>query len=225
MSTTFPNATQSFKHWEDLTQEQLTAYVNYINALNQGQWSQARQIFQNSNLSDAMLPTAKDFNDMCDTILECKALYEAPTTSAKGIQDFMNQFAYKGEFSASNISQYKKFALVKYMGTLYIAITDVTSTATPPLNNTQWLGIHTVSATNSATLYRGDWSSSTNYNIGDAVFADNIMYLAIKDNVGSKPNPTNDDWEVIIDFNPFMARLFNTQPTNMQDKTIWFKEL
>ena len=51
------------------------------------------------------------------------------------------------------------------------------------------------------------------------------MYIAVHHSVGSRPNPTSDDWNVIIDFNPFMARLSSTQPTNMQDKTIWFKEL
>ena len=78
MSTTFPNTVENFKRWENLTSAQLTAYINYINALNEGDWTRARQVFSNGGLSENMLPTADDFNKMCDTILECKALYEAP---------------------------------------------------------------------------------------------------------------------------------------------------
>lgn len=234
MSTTFPNATQSFKRWQDLTDSDLTAYVQYINALNAGNWTQARNIFNNSQLSDKMLPTADDFNAMCDTILECKELYEAPTTSAQGIQDFMAQFTYRGVWSSDNISQYKKFSIVRYTsadyGTfLYIANQDITATTNPWSNSTssspQWLRIVPVSITNTTSAFKGIWSSSVSYVIGDVVFDDNIMWIALVNNTNSEPSDSNANWKLIINFNNYMAQYTRTQPANMPVGGIWFKKL
>lgn len=233
MSTTFPNATQSFKRWQDLTDSDLTAYVQYINALNAGNWTQARNIFNNSQLSDKMLPTADDFNAMCDTILECKELYEAPTTSAQGIQDFMRQFAYMGVWSSDNISQYKKFSIVRYTNTdygtfLYIANQDITTTVSPWSNsvgaNPQWLRIAPISISNTTSTFKGIWNSSVEYNSGDVVFNNNIMWVATIDNINSEPSDSDSDWEQVINFN-YMAQYTTTQPTNMQVGGIWFKKL
>ena len=234
MSTTFPNAVESFKRWEDLTSAQVTAYVNYINALNEGDWAKARQVFDNGGLSKNMLPTADDFNKMCDTILECKALYEAQTTSAKGIQDFMAQFAYKGVWSASNISQYKKFSIVRYSdpnyGTyLYIANVDITTTTNPWSSSTgtnpQWLRIVPASTTNTTSTFRGNWVATANYVVGDVVFNDNCMWVAEINNTNSKPTTTNNTWRQIINFNNYIAQYSATQPDNIPIGGIWFKKL
>ena len=233
MSTTFPNATQSFKQWQDLTSAQLTAYVNYINALNQGNWTAARNIFQNSGLSNAMLPTADDFNKMCDTILECKALYEAPDTSAKGIQDFMAQFAYKGVWSVDNISQYKKFSIVRYTSTdngtfLYIANQNITTQQTPwdnsVNNNPQWLRIVPIAIVNANSVFQGEWVNNITYNVGDVVCANNIFYKAIATSVGQAP-PNGAYWEGMFNMNPYIAQISATQPPNMIQGGIWFKQL
>lgn len=234
MSTTvFPNAVEEFKQWENLTSAQLTAYVNYINALNQGNWARARKIFTDGELSPNMLPTADDFNKMCDTILECKALYEAPDTSAKGIQDFMAQFAYKGVWSASNISQYKKFSIVRYNSTdngtfLYIANQNITTQQTPwdnsVNNNSQWLRIVPVAIVNANSVFQGGWVNNITYNVGDVVCANNIFYKAIATSVGQSP-PNGVYWEQMFDMNPYIAQLSATQPPNMVQGGIWFKQL
>ena len=234
MSTSFPNATQEFKHWEDLTATQLNAYVQYINYLNQGQWAQARNVFQSGGLSENMWPTEDDFNKMCDTILECKALYEAEDTSAKGIQDFMAQFAYRGIWNANNISQYKKFSIVRYSdpnyGTyLYMAISDVTTTTNPwsnsTSNNPQWARIVPASYSNSTSTFKGLWSGVVNYVVGDVVFYNNIMWSALNNNTNSAPTSTSVNWQLILDFNEYMAQYTTTQPTNMMTGSIWFKKL
>ena len=54
---------------------------------------------------------------------------------------------------------------------------------------------------------------------------DNCIYIAKANNVGSRPSDTNSNWELIIDFNVFMAQISNQQPPNAQNGTIWFKEL
>ena len=233
-TTTFPNAVQSFKQWENLTAEQLTAYVNYINALNRGEWATARKIFTDGNLSENMLPTADDFNKMCDTILECKALYEAPDTSAKGIQDFMAQFAYKGVWSTSNISQYKKFSIVRYdsqtNGTyLYIANQDITTTQAPwdnsLLTNPQWLRIVPVARVNAESVFMGAWDANTNYVVGDVVTYNNVFYKASDTNNNSRPDTNVNIWVALFDMNPYIAQISSTQPANMIQGGIWFKQL
>lgn len=221
-STTFPSAVQSFKQWENLTAEQLTAYVNYINALNRGEWATARKIFTDGNLSENMLPTAKDFNEMCDTILECKALYEAPTTSAQGIQDFMSQFAYRGGWDANRIAQYKKFTLIKYKDRLYMAVVDITSSNSPDVNTTQWVGIRPTSYTNTSTTYRGVWDENASYMRGDMVEYNNALYLAMVDNNNA---PTSGGWYEYFDFNSRIAQLSQAQPTGQRPGMIWFKIL
>lgn len=233
MSTTFPNTVQEFKRWENLTSAQLTGYINYINALNQGQWAQARRIFETNQLSDNMLPTADDFNKMCDTILECKALYEAPDTSAKGIQDFMAQFIYKGVWSANNISQYKKFNIVRYakdnIGTfLYIANQDITTQETPwdnsVGNSPQWLRIIPVTVTNANSVFKGNWIDNVTYNEGDVVTSNNVFYEAIATSVGQAP-PNDVYWNKEFDMNPYMSQLSSTSPELMPYHAIWFKQL
>lgn len=232
-STVFPNAVEEFKTWENLTSAQLTAYVDYINALNQGNWSAARNIFISGGLSDNMLPAADDFNKMCDTILECKALYEAPDTSAKGIQDFMAQFAYKGVWSVDNISQYKKFSIVRYASTdngtfLYIANQNITTQQTPwdnsVNNNPQWLRIVPVAIVNANSVFQGEWVNNITYNVGDVVCANNIFYKAIETSVGQTP-PNGAYWEPMFNMNPYIAQLSATQPPNMVQGGIWFKQL
>lgn len=225
MSTTFPNATQSFKTWEDLTSVQLNAYIQYLNYLNQGKWTEARNIFERGGLSQNMLPTAADFNTMCDTILECMALYQAQTTSAKGIQDFMAQFAYRGIWDANNINQYKKFTIIKYnssIGTyLYIANADITTTSNPYTNSTtsspQWLRLCPVSWTNTASNYRGVYESGTTYYTGDVVVKDESLQIATVNNGVIT-------WTTLFDFNALIVEYSSTQPA-MSTGGIWFRKL
>lgn len=227
MSTTFPNATQSFKTWQDLTSAQLNAYVQYINYLNQGDWTAARNVFEQGGLSPNMLPTAADFNAMCDTILECQALYEAPTTSAQGIQDFMGQFTYRGTWSSSYISQYKKFTLVKYNGVVYLAAQDITTTTDPATNsalsNPQWLKIAPVTATNVTTAFTGQYVGGTTYAAGDVVIYNNKFYVAI-DSTSSTPIDTS-HWAMLFDMNPYISVISTTRPSDIITGTIWFQEI
>ena len=228
MSTTFPNATQSFKTWQDLTSAQLNAYVQYINYLNQGKWTEARNIFEQGGLSPNMLPTAVDFNAMCDTILECQALYEAPTTSAQGIQDFMGQFTYRGDWNSSYISQYKKFTLVKYANVLYLAIQDITTTTDPATNSTasspQWLKIVPVSPTTATTAFTGQYSSGTTYNAGDVVIYNNKFYVALSSTTGHVPTETT-YWTMLFDMNPYRSVISSTRPSDIVSGVIWFQEI
>ena len=233
MSTTFPNATQSFKTWEDLTSVQLNAYIQYLNYLNQGKWAEARNIFERGGLSPNMLPTAADFNAMCDTILECKALYEAEDTSAQGIQDFMGQFTYRGVWDFANISQYKKFSIVRYADStdgsyLYIANQDITTTTNPYANSTgtspQWLRITPVSISNSSTVFRGVYNSGTTYNAGDVVTYNNAFYVNILSSTNVLPT-TITNWTLLLDTNMYVAIISPIQPSGLQSGSIWFKSL
>lgn len=226
MSTTFPNATQSFKTWQDLSSTQLTAYLNYLNALNNKDWQTARNIFTTNQLSYNMLPTANDFNTMCDTILECRRLYEAPTTSAQGIQDFMAQFTYRGEWNSSDINQYKKFSIVKYNSQigmyLYIANTDVITTTDPFTNSKtsspQWLRLCPVSWTNTASNFRGMYDSEVQYYTGDVVVNDSLLQVATV-------NGFDVTWVTLFDFSMISAKYTATQPSVMPDGGIWFKKI
>ena len=226
LSTTFPNATQTFKTWQDLSSTQLNAYLQYLQALNNGNWAAARQIFTNGGLSNNMLPTANDFNTMCDTILECRALYEADDTSAQGIQDFMQQFSYKGVWNSSNINQYKKFSMVKYNGVngsyIYIASVDITTSSNPEydssLTTSQWLKLCPVSWVNATSNYRGVYNSSTTYYTGDVVLNGTKLNLA----------SVNNDivtWITLFDFDRVSTVYSATQPTTLPIGGIWFKDL
>lgn len=230
MSTTFPNATQSFKTWQDLTSAQLNAYVQYINYLNQGKWTEARNVFEQGGLSPNMLPTAADFNAMCDTILECQALYEAPTTSAQGIQDFMGQFTYRGIWDATYISQYKKFTLITYGTYIYLAVQDITTTTNPADNyagaasSRQWLKLVPRASTNSASSFAGQYVVSNSYDAGDVVIYNNKFYIAIQNGVTSLPTTTS-DWTELFDMNPYVAIESATRPTGIVSGTLWFQPI
>ena len=90
-------------------------------------------------------------------------------------------------------------------------------------NNPQWLRIVPIAIVNANSVFKGAWYNNITYNAGDVVCANNIFYKATTTSVGQ--NPPNRYWTQLFDMNPYIAQLSATQPPNMVQGGIWFKQL
>jgi len=82
--------------------------------------------------------------------------------------------------------------VVLLSGTAYACIASNTNT-TPP-NSTYWT-VLTVSVTQTGINWRGPWSASNSYAVGDAVGLNGTAYVAVAANINS--TPPNSSWNVL----------------------------
>lgn len=221
-NTVFPNDIQTFKEWEDLTPTDSYYYLQYINALANKQTAQAKMALQNIADYQNKLPTAIDFNTICDTLIACEKLY-SEGGAGEAVTDFLNKFTYKGTWSAS--TTYSQFNMVTHTigasSYLYMcAVPSNKGTAPQATTTTTWIKISVANPANTNSVWKGVYVAGTSYVTGDMVSYNNVWYLAITDNPSAPPSA---DWTVVIDFNMYNPVISETQPTGQGVGNLWFQ--
>jgi len=106
---------------------------------------------------------------------------------------------YQGAYASS--SNYALSAVVEYLGSSYISLTNGNVGNTPPLSPLQWglLASAQIGATGpqgpSGFVYQGTYASTTNYNLGDVVVWQGASYTSlIAGNHGNTPSFSPQQW-------------------------------
>lgn len=153
----------------------------------------------NVRLQDYKLDAEK-FNKFGDMVIATQQHYKSETEGYILLQqlkfeEYVNNFQLKGEWSSS--TPYKRFNFVKSDGDIYIAKSDHVNQ--PPTNTAYWDKMSSKGDKGEPSLninYRGTYSSSTAYDLGDAVVHEGLWYYAKKSTTNKAPNLNPTDWEL-----------------------------
>lgn len=219
-NTTFPGDIQTFEMWQDLDAGDADAYLQYIQALANKQTIEAKAALNRIDNVGQKIMTSISFNTICDTLLACEKLYTEPAWGP-GIQEFLNQFTYIGNWSKTRT--YYMFNMVSYNNILYMNIGGTQSDKQPDINPSIWIRISTTSITNSSTVWRGIYNNSNIYQISDMVSHNNVWYLAIVNNPTEEPSANSTEWQTYLTFNQHDPIVSAQEPGGQNNGELWFK--
>lgn len=150
-----------------------------------------------NKLNDSMYALQKFFYQEVDQYIEDKqALWDT----------YVKAFKYQGKWIAGKAYKFQNL-VTNHKGDLYISRLDHTSTVNnePSVlgDTAQWAKVGSKGDKGNpgvTGVFKGQWSSSTNYVQNDSVYAvdlglnGGVLYLAKRSNVGKNPTTSPDDW-------------------------------
>ena len=150
-----------------------------------------------NKFADTLVAVEQFFNENVQGFIEDKqVLWDSYIRQFKLVGKWVSGKAYKFQNLVSDAN-----------GDLHICKSDHTSTLSndPILNQNLWSKLSSKGDKGDIGLnaiYKGDWSESTTYALGDAVCFGRdgskagVTYIALKSNVGKSPSSSPDDWQV-----------------------------
>lgn len=228
--TNFPDSTDNFLTYVNITAEDGTKVKQYIEAMNIGNQSLANQILQTIPAANQKIIKATDLNKLTQAMLAVERFYKTdvqPFIEQKQ-QEWVatiNQFSYKGNWSLS--TKYITNNMVTYTvngaNLLYIATSDP-PVGSIPTNTNYWRvltiqGIQGVSG--QGVSYRGPWDANANYKDKEAVTFNGAVWITLKPSTGVAPGSDAQTWKKVIDILSNYP-IQDTEPTTLNDGELWF---
>lgn len=147
------------------------------------------------------LITPEFMNKLADCIVELETFFDQNVRGyiqKKQVEwdTYVNDFRFVGVWDAKK--KYKRQNMITFKGDLYLVLKDVVADVknTPDKTDSYWkcsfkgdkgdIGLN--------AFYKGVWSGSVDYKIGDAVSLEGIVYIANTANKGKNPSVAEDDW-------------------------------
>lgn len=151
-----------------------------------------------NHFQDAIYAVEKFFYDNVQGFIEDKQVIW---------DSYIREFRYIGRWQSGRAYKFQNM-VTDSNGDLYIAKRDHTSATStnPTTNTTNWQKASAKGEkgdTGLAATYKGDWSSSVAYKLGDAVCFGRVGsqagvdYIALRDNTGKSPATSPDDWTIL----------------------------
>lgn len=203
----------------------------YLDAMNVGDQVTANQALAQIPAYTQKIVKATDLNKLSQAMLALERFWNGDiknyiTQVQAEWMAYVNQFDYLGTWSAAN--SYKKNNLVSYivegMTLIYMALQDVPQ-GTRPSNASYWqvLTVRGVEGPSGEGLsFRGNWSSSNNYALGDAVSYSNGIWRALKNSNNVQPGTDTTAWEKIITSSVTSYPVQADKPQNQNTGELWF---
>lgn len=244
-ATSFPDTFQSLKKYQDVTQDDLNAYNEYRNYIDNNDFNNAKTALKKITEYDSKTITAAEINTLIDTVQALQSYMDSNTwteivgNKQQEWQDIINQFSYIGTWSRS--VQYKKWNMISYAETgglagidttlyLYIATQDnINSNPYNDYTTTQnnWLRL-TLKGAQGASGFNGgfrfNWETDVTYGQGDIVVYGNSWYISlVESNTGNTPSTSSRSWEILFEVTPKQYPVQAEQPTNQSESDLWFQ--
>ena len=229
--TIFPEGTDSFTQWLDITASDGPLIKRYTDAMNEGNVALANQILAEIPSSTQKIIKANDLNKLTQCILAVERFYKTDVedyidTKQTQWTSIINQFNYKGVWS--NGTSYEKNNMVSYtrFGSelIYIAIKDV-PVGTPTSNNNYWRQL-TIQGNDGPSgeglSYRQEWNVSVSYALNDAVTYGGGLWMATAPSKGIEPSQGNASWKLIMSLKTTTYPIQDTQPQTQSAGELWF---
>lgn len=233
--TTFPEQEQGFVEMIDATSSDGALMAQYQTAMQNGDFATARTVLnQIPNYNNKILDSVK-MNTLFDTTVALERFYKTdiePYIEQKQqewngiVQLFTNNFTYVGAYQQGQSYQQNNIVSSLNQETgdtfLYIALQNNTA----PLTDTTSWRVLTVKGTSGPSgdglTFMGAWDSQTQYNDGDVVTLDNMLWEATQVNTNQRPSTSSSYWQSYGDFPSLSIEVSSTQPSqNIGD--FWFQ--
>lgn len=200
----FPNGIDTFTELFDLPANLVTSADELVrlkgkSILDNNEQNRIKAL--EAQLQDYMI-TPESFNKLTDSLTALETFFDQSVRGyIKRKQDewdtYVNNFGYIGEWS--NQSKYKKQNLVSFRGHLWLVLKDVVAdnSHTPDITPEYYRQVAFKGDKGDIGLnatFKGNWSGSTNYVVGDAVFKDDVVFISRTNNTGKEPNQNPNDW-------------------------------
>ncbi|MCP1324279.1 MULTISPECIES: hypothetical protein [Bacillus] len=221
----FPSKVDSFVELFDMPSSKFNQAKRYQElklkpTLNQTEQNELNGLTTQLN---SYIITPETWNKMADCIVNVETFFKDKVdgyinTKQAEWATYINDFAYKGVYSAS--VAYKFQNMVTYNGDLYLC-TKNTPAGTVPTNTGYWQKISTKGDKGDVglnTYYRGQYSATATYKVGDAVsYQGNLFYCSKDTTVGKAPT----DSAYWFLFDRFIAS--KTAPAVQQEGLMWIE--
>lgn len=230
--TNFPNNVDEFITWLNIISTDGPLIVQYQQAMQAGNTTQANQILNTIPNATQKILTSTSLNKLTQAILAVERFYSSDIESyINNLQESwtnsIQQFSYKGSWSSG--TTYVTNNMVSYtingINYIYIAIANP-PIGTNPSNNSQYWRILTIQgqqgSSGTGLSYRQEWNVSTSYSVNDTVTYDGGLWIAVQPSQGEEPSDTSGYWNLIMALSTTTYPIQDTQPTVQNVGDLWF---
>lgn len=235
MASTFPQQKDDIQSFLDVTSSDFEAINGYQNAIRTGNFAQAQDFLTQIANADRKIISADRLNQIKDALDAVQQFYKTDiqpyiTQKQQEWQGIINQFTYKGRYSAT--VSYVKNNIVVYNinGRDYLFICNVTPTTigVPPTNTAYWTqftiqGKQGQSSSEFSTTFLFEWDSSTEYGANVLVIYDNKCWISKQSNVNQTPQSGSTYWEVAMTMYQIAFPISTSQPITQDVGGLWFR--
>lgn len=205
--TTFPNSVQRFDLRTDVSNTVYSDWKQFNTYIANGQFANATTLLQSNAELQKCIIDSSYMNKLSKTIEEVQDLF------LNNVQTYIHETVIdKGKWN--NTTKYVKYNFVTYeidgIVQTYECLSDSTPIGTVPTNTTYWIPrvIRGEKGDSGFGMVpRGKWSSSVQYYKDDLVAYNNVLWIAIEDNIGLYPNDSSTVWYSALSFNIVLSDL------------------
>lgn len=243
MSTTYPqyphsNFPDGLDSWEtflDVVQTDAALLKQYQQYVLDGDMINAQNVYNQIPDADKKFIGALVLNQFADAIMALEAFYGnsgfETYIAQKEVQwqAIIDKFSYIGVYN--NAVQYQKNNVVLYNvdGQNYLFINTSNSTTpigTLPTDTNYWrmLTIRGKKGdAGSSTTFYFEWDPAMEYETNNIVCVDQYLYVALQDNVNTRPSPNSQYWQLIFQSAVRHYPVQRQQPSDASTGDFWFR--
>lgn len=235
MASTFPQQKDDIQSFLDVTSSDFEAINGYQNAIRTGNFAQAQTYLTQIANADRKIISADKLNQIKDALDAVQQFYKTdiqPYVAQKQQewQGIINQFTYKGRYSAT-ISYVKNNIIVYNInGRDYLFICNITpnTIGIPPTDTSYWTqftiqGKQGQTGSEVSTTFLFEWDSSTEYAENVLVVYNNKWWISKLPSLNQTPQEGSDYWGVAMTTYQMSFPISSGQPLNQDIGGLWFK--
>lgn len=231
--TTFPNSEQSFVTMQNMLASDGANVKGFQDAMESGNTALAQQYYANITNADAKFINAEKLNTLFQTCVALQRFYKSDvqpyiTTKQTEWQAVIDEFDYIGSFSSTTQYYPNNWVSVAQADGnvfLYICINQP-PIGTVPTNTSYWR-LLTVKGqagqSGSGLSFQGEWISTQQYTIDNAVAYGNAVWGCIKANTNNIPAEGSAYWKLLYSSQQIIYPVQSAQPASQSTGDLWFK--
>ena len=231
--TAFPETLDDFLTYLDIVASDGPLIQQYMDAMNAGNTTLANQILGQIPSATQKIIKATDLNKLTQAILAVERFFKTdiwPHVEEKQTEwlNVINQFSYKGAWSAGQSYQINNFVTYTVSGiTLLYVATVVPPVGTLPTDTRYWrlLTIQGQQGVSGKGLaYRQKWGATIHYGANDVVTHDGALWMALQTSQGVAPSEdpsVAQYWKQVLSLEATTYPIQDTPPLNQKVGALW----
>lgn len=232
--TVFPDGgIDEFLTYLDIVASDGPLIQQYMDAMNAGNTTLANQILGQIPSATQKIIKATDLNKLTQAMLAVERFFKTdiwPHVEEKQAEwlNVINQFSYKGTWSAGQSYQINNFVTYTVSGiTLLYVATAAPPVGTLPTDARYWrlLTIQGQQGVSGKGLaYRQKWGATTQYGANDVVTHDGALWMALRTSQGVTPSEdpsVAQYWKQVLSLEATTYPIQDTPPLNQKVGALW----
>jgi hypothetical protein len=232
--TSFPDEIQTFVTMLNMTIEDASAINGYQTAMRNGDYTLARQYFNQINNGSQKIVDAEKINTLMETCIAIQRFYKSdiePYLEEKqeDFQAIINTFSYVGQYNSNRSYKKNNFVLsnVNNYSQLFLCIAD--SPIGTNITNTNYWRPLTIrgeqGASGDSLSFRYTWDSTQTYYSQDVVVYNNIIWVAKSQNTNQPPSESSSYWDFLYTASQDIYPFSSSSPSVTEVGSLWFEIL